>query len=119
MRTHSFAALATAVLAPGLAAADVVSSHHRPASSSGSSFRWPLRRGWGAGPAAGAGRAWPEPGGAARAARGDGETGSLRLPGDEARNIGCYLNGMRTRFDVLTILFGLLILVAVTAGVMA
>jgi hypothetical protein len=39
--------------------------------------------------------------------------------GSEARNIGCYLDPMRTRFDALTILFGLLILVAVTAGVMA
>lgn len=39
--------------------------------------------------------------------------------GSEAGNIGCYLDPMRTRFDALTILFGLLILVAVTAGVMA
>lgn len=39
--------------------------------------------------------------------------------GSEARYIGCYLNRMRTRFDSLTIVFGLLILVAITAGVMA
>ena len=39
--------------------------------------------------------------------------------GSEAGHAGCYLDRMRTRFDALTILFGLLILVAVTAGVMA
>ena len=45
--------------------------------------------------------------------------GESPFQGSEPRSVGCYLSGMRNRFDTLTVLFGHLILVAVTAAVVA